>query len=189
MEQGILATVVTNSDELKQIAALSQANSIHLLNQEQKDKEGFVTWSYNEEILEKLHKIAPGIIVKDGGVVAGYALVLTKDAAAVYPPFQAMLDNLAQVTYEGKPINDYRYYVMGQVCVHPDYRGKGIFRLLYQHHKTLFAQQYELLVTEISVANLRSQRAHQKIGFKTVHTYDDDMGRWDVVVWDLKQPS
>ncbi len=184
MERGTYATLVTTNEELEQIETLSQLNNIAQLSAEEKSKEGFVTWSYTLDVLQQLHKISPSIIVKDGDLVAGYALVLTKEAATVYPPLQGMIDNLNQVQYKGQPLNYHRYYIMGQVCVHPDYRGKGIFQQLYDYHKQLFAQDYDFLLTEISTTNLRSQRAHQKTGFRTIHTYRDDIGEWDVVVWD-----
>jgi GNAT superfamily N-acetyltransferase len=178
------ATVVTTDEELQQIAALSQANNIAGLSAEEKAREGFVTWSYQLPVLQQLHHLSPSVIVKDGDLVAGYALVLPKEAAAIYPPLQTMLDNFEQVVYKNKPLNSYHFYVMGQVCVHPAYRGKGVFAMLYGHHKKLFAATYDFLLTEISTANLRSQRAHQKTGFRPIHTYRDEMGEWDVVVWE-----
>ncbi|WP_143305401.1 GNAT family N-acetyltransferase [Chitinophaga vietnamensis] len=184
MEQGIYATVVTNNDELQQIAALSKSNNTTLLSATEKARDGFLTWSYDTATLQRLHHISPSVIVKDGDTVAGYAIVLTKEGATVYPPLQAMLAHLEQIEYEGKTLNDYHFYVMGQVCVHPDYRGKGVFQLLYEHHRTLFAQQYDFLVTEISVHNHRSLRAHQRTGFRTIHTYKDELSTWDVVIWD-----
>ncbi|NSL85580.1 GNAT family N-acetyltransferase [Chitinophaga solisilvae] len=177
------ATIVTNDQELEQIAALSQANNTALLTAAEKAKEGFVTWSYNMEILQQVHRLTPPVIVKDGDTVAGYAIVLTKEAADIYPPLKEMLQHFEQITYNDKPLNSYHYYVMGQICVHPDYRGKGVFQQLYDHHKKLYAARYDFLLTEISVANHRSLRAHQRTGFRTIHRYEDKLGSWEVVVW------
>jgi len=73
---------------------------------------------------------------------------------------------------------------MGQICIDKTYRGKGIFNILYQKHKELYSHKYDLLVTEISVNNPRSLRAHEKVGFKIIHTYHDALDEWAVVVWD-----
>lgn len=181
----LTATTVTTTAELEQIAALSNSNLASNVAAAGKENEGFVTWAYTTEILSAAHAIAPSVIVKDGEVVAGYALVLTKEAAAFYPPLQAILDYFKQLSYRDKPLYDYRFYVMGQVCVHPAYRGKGVFDLLYQHHRTLFAKDYDFVITEIATRNLRSQRAHARVGFHTIHTYRDNMDEWDVVVMDF----
>ncbi|WP_109699270.1 GNAT family N-acetyltransferase [Chitinophaga deserti] len=189
MQQGPIATVVTTVEELRQIAALSESNHSQQLSPEEKSKEGFVTWSYNLDILLQLHAIAPAVIVKDGDTVAGYALVLTKAGAGAYLPLQSMLDNFNHVVYKGRPLNSHNYYVMGQVCVHPAYRGKGVFAQLYEHHKTLYAGEYDFLLTEISTFNQRSLRAHEKVGFRPIHTYTDDMSTWSVVVWEWHEET
>ena len=76
---------------------------------------------------------------------------------------------------------------MGQVCIDKAYRGKGVFSMLYEQHKQSYSKHYQMLVTEISVHNYRSQRAHEKVGFKTIHTYTDAMDSWNLVVWDWRQ--
>lgn len=53
--------------------------------------------------------------------------------------------------------------------------------------KNYTAIKYELVVTEISADNHRSQKAHEKIGFKTIYTYHDAMDAWSVVVWDWRE--
>ena len=73
---------------------------------------------------------------------------------------------------------------MGQVCVDKAYRGKGVFDMLYQHHKQVLKDRFDFVVTEISTNNLRSVRAHEKVGFKNIHTYKDAVDEWSVVLWD-----
>ena len=58
--------------------------------------------------------------------------------------------------------------------------------MLYQKHKKLYSIKYNLIVTEISASNPRSQKAHENVGFKTIHTYRDKIDEWKVVVWDWK---
>lgn len=184
-QKDMYATTVTNDSEIEQIVQLSRSNSINLLASDER-KDGFITWSYDADTLKQLQAIAPCIIVKDGDIVAGYAIVLLQEAAGVYTPLKGMLEQLSTINYLGKPLTAHSFYVMGQVCVHPSYRGKGVFELLYQQHKTSYASQYSLLVTEISTANLRSQRAHEKVGFQHIHTHTDELGEWHVVVWDWR---
>ena len=71
---------------------------------------------------------------------------------------------------------------MGQVCVDKDYRGKGLFDLLYQKHKEIYQDQYDFVITEVSTRNHRSIRAHQRAGFQTINTYCDELDEWAVVI-------
>ena len=65
-----------------------------------------------------------------------------------------------------------------------EYRGKGIFEMLYQQHKRSYSEKYDLLVTKISTNNHRSLKAHEKVGFETVTIEKDNLDEWVVVVWD-----
>ena len=73
---------------------------------------------------------------------------------------------------------------MGQICIDKNYRGKGLFEILYQKHKSEYSKKYQLLITEISTSNYLSIRAHEKIGFKTISSHIDTLDTWNIVLWD-----
>ena len=183
----LYTTVVTKDDELIQINRLNVQNLKTNLSKQEKEQQGFVTWLYPVSLLEDMFKIAPSIIVKDDDAVVGYALVTPKEAGNFHQDLRTMINKLELIDYKGKPLSSYTYYVMGQVCIQKNYRGKGIFEMLFQKHKEIYSREYELLVTEISTANYRSKKAHEKVGFKTIYTYSDDLDEWNVVVWDWRQ--
>lgn len=180
------AALVTNKYQLEQIARLSSENLRSAVDEATKKDQGFLTWEYTLELLEAMHAFAPSVIVTSNDEVAGYALTATHAMAGVHKEMKIMLDNLSTLTYLGKPMNDYRYYMMGQICIGRAHRGKGLFEQLYQHHRKVYSTQFDILLTEISTSNHRSIRAHEKVGFKTIHTYHDHMDEWNVVVWDWR---
>ncbi|TDW95817.1 GNAT family protein [Dinghuibacter silviterrae] len=182
----LTAKIVTTEKELDQIAALSQANLVTLLDEETKAKEGFVTWVYTPEVLRILHAIVPSVIVMDGDTLAGYALTLTDACEAVYPVMGSTMAHLKTIGYEGRRLADYRIYLMGQICVAEPYRGQGVVERLYGFHRDHFSTQYDMLVTEISQANPRSLKAHKKVGFEVIDSYPDNGSTWDVVLWDWR---
>lgn len=182
----LYATEVNTDDELLQIHQLNRENLIGNISQQQREEEGFVTWLYPIQLLQQVHELAPSIIVKDDERVIGYALVTPLEAGNFHPDLQAMMDHLTTLTYKDKPLSNYCYYIMGQVCIDKNYRGKGIFNMLFQKHRELYKDKYELLITEISTSNSRSQKAHEKVGFTTIHTYSDALNEWNVVVWDWR---
>lgn len=176
-------SLVTCSDELEQIAALSKENLRVHLSAEEKQSQGFVTWEYTLPLLEKLQAIAPAVIVKYEDEVVGYALTALKETAEVMPVLTGMVSHLETLSFHGKPVKDHQYYIMGQICIAKDHRGKGLFDKLYQRHKEVYSSRFNLLVTEVSTSNQRSLQAHKKTGFQTIDTYRDDMDEWNVVVW------
>lgn len=182
----LFATIVTTEDELLQIHHLNQQNYRQYITVEERDKEGFVSWFYPMELLQKTQAVAPHIIVKDDDKVVGYALTLLPEEAAFHKDLQGMFTHLSTVTYQGKSLTDYNIYCMGQICIDKPWRGKGLFSMLYQHHKLLNAGKFDMLITEISASNPRSQKAHEKVGFKTICTYTDANDDWNVVAWDWR---
>lgn len=179
----LYATTVSAKNELEQIQKLNSQNLKPSLSKREIQQQGFVSWPYSVELLEKLHQLAPSIIIKDDHKVVGYALVTLKEAGSFHPDLQAMIRNLEPVYYLGKPLMEYSFYIMGQVCIDKSHRGKGLFNMLYQHHKSIYSNAYELLVTEISTNNKRSIKAHEKLGFKNIYTFRDSLDEWNVVVW------
>jgi GNAT superfamily N-acetyltransferase len=182
----MIATIVTSDDELKQIVELSNKNLRANIPEEEHNTQGFTSWSYSLDLLRQLNAQQPHVIVKDNDKVIGYALVAMKSAVQFHPDLKTMIDLLESIIYKGKKLSAYHYYVIGQICVDHAYRGKGVFRMLYQEHKKLFERDHDFLITEISPTNIRSIRAHESVGFKTIYTHKDAVDKWNVVLWDWK---
>ena len=176
--------IVTTDNELEQIIALSHKNLRKNISEEDQPVSGFITWMYSLELLRQMNAQHPHVIAKDKGKVIGYALVALKEASVFHRDLKAMINHLETLNYGHKNLGDYNYYVMGQVCVDNAYRGKGVFSMLYEEHKRLFRSKYDFVITEISPINKRSIAAHEKTGFKTIHTYRDNLDEWNVVLWD-----
>jgi hypothetical protein len=182
----MVATTVSSKGELEQIFRLQQLNLRTSLQEDEIQTQGFVTLVYPVETLEQIHFLSPSVIIKDGDKVAGYALVVTPDGRYLLPPLGSMFNKLETLSYNGRPVCAYKFYVMGQVCIDKPYRGMGLFEMLYDKHKELFQDHYDIVITDISTMNQRSVRAHERIGFKPIHVYRDELDEWAVVVWDWK---
>lgn len=181
-----LATTVSSDKELEQILQLQQQNLKQFVNQEEKDAQGFLTMQFNLPMLQQLQAIAPSVIIKYEDQVVAYAMTVTLEGRQAYPDLEPMFANFEKLQWRGKPLYDYRFYVMGQVCVSKEHRAKGLFDRLYQHHKEVYGSRYDFIITEISTSNRRSLQAHKRVGFETIHVYDDIIDNWNVVVWDWR---
>lgn len=180
------ATTVTSTKELEQILSLQRDNLIASVTAQEMKEQGFVTVSHTFEMLQQMHNLAPSIIIKDGDNVVAYALVMLREFRNLIPALEPMFDNFDQVEWNGKPLKDQSFYVMGQICVDKAYRGQGLFDKLYQAHKEFYSPRFDILATEIATRNHRSLRAHERVGFKTISIHRDELDEWAVVVWDWK---
>jgi L-amino acid N-acyltransferase YncA len=138
--------------------------------------DGFVSLAYTAQTLDLVRGPYRHVLAKDGGMVAGYALVMLREHGAVFPELGPMLA-VADQALGARP-----YFVMGQVCVAQAYRGQGIFDGLYDALRAQMSAHFPLVVTEVSRANPRSLRAHERVGFRPLGA--DPQSPWVVQAWD-----
>ncbi len=180
----LVASSVSTYNELQQILVLQQQNLRGVHTEATEKEQGFVTVSHTPESLQRMHALEPSIIVKDNDTLAGYALVMLKECSALVPELVPMFDGLDRIIYQGKSLSQYKFYVMGQICVDAAYRGLGVFDMLYRQHRAALAHKYDFVITEIATRNTRSMRAHQRAGFETLQVHRDELDEWAVVIWD-----
>ncbi len=175
----------TNKD-LEQILSLQSSNLIQNLSVEERDSNGFLTVKHNLDLLARMNSSAPQIIAKENENVVGFALVMFKEFSEMIPVLTPMFDMFKKLSYKGKFLDTYSYYVMGQICIAEEFRGQGIFEKLYLKHKEIYSGKFDICLTEVSVRNKRSMRAHERVGFHTIHTFNDKTDDWNILLWDWK---
>ncbi len=178
-------TTINTDDDIRQVLALQQANHSTQVSTETATSQGFVTVQHNFGLLKEMNESIPQVIAKDGDKVAGYALVMLPSFQDLIPVLKPMFLLFDGLDFRAKKVSEYKYYVMGQVCVAEGYRGTGIFDGLYHQHQVLFSDKFDFVVTEVASRNVRSVRAHHRVGFKTIHTYQDETDTWEIVLWDF----
>lgn len=174
--------------DLLQILALQKQNLRTLISEETKQAQGFVTVQHDFAQLKLLFDTAPQIVAKMGGEVVAYALAMPPSLASVVPLLRPMFELFDRLDFEGRPLSEQRFFVNGQICVAEKCRGLGVFDLLYQGYKAAFCGNFDICATEISTSNGRSMRAHERVGFQTIHQYRDETDEWNIVAWRMECP-
>jgi len=179
--------IVQSEEDLSAIIALLQLNLRRNLSLDMQNSDGFVSIEYELSFLRKINELAPSIIAKDStSKLVGYALTVLPEIAPQLPEFDKFISLINKLEYKGKPLRNYTYYIMGQVCIANGFRGQNIFDRMFHKHRELYADRYQLLITYISDKNVRSLRAHTRVGFETVHSFtsatSDEL--WHIVLWD-----
>ncbi|GAB3896359.1 GNAT family N-acetyltransferase [Spirosoma agri] len=185
----IIITTVQSEADVQGILTLQQANLRKNVPLAVQIDQGFVTVEHDPAVLTRMNQAAPSIIAKDGETVVGYCLTMLPEFGTDVPELVPLFTLINTLDYNGKPLSDYPYYVMGQVCVADGYRGQRLFDRMYQHHRAVYSDRYRLLITDISANNVRSLRAHARVGFEPLHEFHDPVigETWVVVLWDFQQ--
>ncbi len=178
-------TTAQSDSDLSGILVLQQANLWQNLPESEMSTQGFVTVCHSFETLAALNKQEQHLIVKAGDQVVGYILAMTKSCRLLVPVLVPMFDLFEKILYQGKLVASLNYLVVGQVCLHRDFRGLGVFDKSYAAYKKLFQHTYDFALTEIATTNQRSLNAHKRVGFEEIHRYSDaSRVEWSIVIWD-----
>jgi hypothetical protein len=186
--KGPIITTVKNDDDVRGILALQQKNLKKNLSPEQIQSQGFLTVEHKFSVLKAMNDAQPSVIVKDGDTVVAYCLAMFPQFRNDVPELIALFDTIDDIDYDGQTLKDFKYVVMGQVCVGEGYRGMGFFDGMYQKLREELSAKFELCVTDISTNNSRSLKAHARVGFIPVKDFHDAIldEVWRVVVWNWR---
>ena len=186
--QNPIITTVKNDDDVRGILALQQQNLKKNLSPEQIQSQGFVTVEHQFSVLKAMNDAQSSVIVKDGDAVVGYCLAMLPQFRNDVLELKSLFDSIDEIAYGGKTVKDFKYVVMGQVCVGEGYRSMGFFDGMYQKLREELSVKFEMCVTDISTNNLRSMKAHARVGFVPVMDFEDKNLNevWRVVVWDWR---
>lgn len=169
-------------DHLTQIIDLQKANHKSAVPDHQKASEGFVTVQHDISLLERIGGDLGHTVALCQDKVVGYALTMLKEYNAEIEILEPMFDVINSSSYKGIDLSTTDYVSMGQICVDQSYRGRGIFRGLYDHMSKALKGKYTHIITEVDPANIRSCNAHQKVGFDVLHATDE----WEIIILEIE---
>lgn len=172
--------------DIQALLDLQADNLISNISFDTAQEQGFLTFRYDVPLISRMIDFLPQPVAYKEQKLIAYALATAKEVCLENDKLRPLIEVCSGLEYRGRKLTDYAYYTMGQTCVAADARGVGAFDALYQKHKDLFAKDFELVITEISSKNTRSQAAHKRVGFETLYQYQQDATLWNVVVWNLR---
>jgi len=177
-------TQATTAQHIQGILELQQINLPKNISEREKKEQGFVTCEHTVQQVTNMNTPYPHTIALANDKIIGYTLTMTpacRDEVEILKPMFELIDGL---TYNGAPITDTGYVVMGQVCIDKAYRSQGLFYKMYDAMRDRLSEDFKLCITEVSADNKRSLRAHEKQGFQILHSYTAPDGHpWEVIVW------
>lgn len=178
----------SSKDDLQGILDLQKINLKQNLDINTQVSQGFVTVNHSFEELKKLNDNQAHIIGKAANKVIAYTLSMSELDAETIPVLRPMFEIFNNLIYKEKSISEYKYLVVGQACVAEEFRGQGVLDACYEKYRETYKKKFDFAITEIAVENLRSRRAHTRIGFQEIHEFTDVNGiNWVVVLWDWRE--
>jgi ribosomal protein S18 acetylase RimI-like enzyme len=175
--------------DVERILALQAENHRDVVDAETAKQDGFTSVRHDPDVLLAMNRACPSAVAFSGDEIAGYALMMDQRFRPDVPILEPMFALCDRLEWRGEKLAaNPRWFVMGQVCVARAFRGQGVFDGVYEKLREAYSPQFDFVVTEVSVRNTRSMRAHERVGFEIMHTYRDEAADedWAVVVWDWR---
>ena len=169
-------------EELQQILNLQQRNIKQALSSNAIKDEGFVSVEHTFDVLKRMNDACPHIIATVNGNVVGYALCMLNTFRKDVPILESMFAYMDTIIVS-KGLLGLKYLIMGQVCIDKTYRKKGIFKNLYHHFKTELQSDFDAVITEVNVKNVRSSKAHKSVGFQVLDEHTERGEDWELIIW------
>jgi hypothetical protein len=179
--------ISTTEEELKGILELQRINLQRNITPDELASQGFVTVEHDLDLLTRMNSPYGHIIAKEEEKVVGYTLVELPEWKYEIPVLIEMFDQIDSIIYEGLPLGESKFFTMGQACVAKSHRGQEVFAGLYAEMKKRMCNDFDYIITEIASRNYRSLRAHEKVGFEVIKTYQiGDGEEWVLILMKLR---
>ena len=181
-------TLVASDADIQGILDLQRENLKRNLTSEVIAEQGFVTLEHSFDVMKRMNKASPSIIAKDGDKVVGYAIVMLPEFRADVPALMGLFEVVDQTLFENKPLKEYKYVIVGQLCVGLGYRGVGLVKQMYDYYREVLSDSFDLCLTDISSKNPRSRKAHENVGFRVFSSFFDKAAQeiWELIIWDWR---
>ncbi len=166
MRQSLLEYRKARPEDFQQILDLQNANLFSALDEKERSS-GYLSTAFTLEQFERMHESLGISVCLDENKVCGYFCSSTPEVNTAPIP-RAMVKHCSILTYKGKPLNSYRFYIANPICIHKDYRGSGAYVGLIKKMLELGANDYDLAVGFVSKENYRNLRAARKLSVETV---------------------
>lgn len=82
-------------------------------------------------------------------------------------------NQLVAVTGVHVDSDEYRISVLGNICVHPDFRGQNLSYRLISHQLEQLNQSRKTICLNVKADNQPALKVYQKLGFEPIHQYEE----------------
>jgi L-amino acid N-acyltransferase YncA len=176
MPASILYRRATDTDYSDMIR-LQEDNLLQNLSKEQL-ADGFLATRYESHQFKRINtELAIVVAVADTKVV-GYLCAKCFSYAVEFPVLRALINHMTARRVNNVSINAETTFIYGPVCVAREVRGKGVVAGMWKTMQEIAATRYKAAILFIADTNIRSLRAHEKLGMQQYGMFEQGGNRY-----------
>jgi hypothetical protein len=141
------------------ILRLQSANFVANLSEAER-KEGFLSAEFTAQQTAQIAGDLGTMVAVVDGAVTGFLCAFRNEFETGSPVIAKMIESYDRILFENRPLNSFRSYIYGPVCISRPYRRRGLLRGLYDAQKHDLAGRFEIGVAFVARTNPHSLQAH-----------------------------
>ena len=154
--------------DLSEILRIQDANLLANLSPE-KRADGFLSVAFPAAQFAAMHREIPIVVADLGSGLGGYLCGSSLASSRRVPLLATMIANFDQTIFNDRPLDAYRSFVYGPVCIDRSHRATGLLEGLFNEQMRHLKGRFDVGTLFISSDNPRSLRAHTRhLGMETV---------------------
>ena len=148
-----------NPVDYNEILNLQAANYVANLSAEER-KEGFLSAQFTAEQTAQIAEDLGTMVALVDHKVAGFLCAFRNEFETGSPVIAKMMESYDRLTFEGRPLNVFKSYIYGPVCIGREYRRRGLLHGLYDAQKRDLVGRFDVGVAFVARNNPHSLQAH-----------------------------
>ena len=169
------------------VLALQDLYLVAKLSEEEKAS-GFVTTPFTINQLTEVINQNNLFIAKDQNKIIAYIFAGSWDLFKQWPIFDYMSSLFSELTFLDFDITTTNSFQYGPICIHKEYRGKGLITPLFEFMRTHVLQKYPLALTFINKINIPSTKAHtEKLKWTIIGDFKFNNNEYLILAYDMNQ--
>jgi hypothetical protein len=184
---GNITSEIAKISDIDGVLALQELYLVANLSEEEKAS-GFVTTPFTVPQLQEVIQKQELFLAKDSNQIIGYIFAGSWAFFKQWPIFDYMtklIPELHFLEFEITTANSFQY---GPICIHKDYRGKGLITPLFEFMRIQMLQKYPLSLTFINKINIPSTKAHiEKLNWTIISEFKFNNNEYYILAYDMNQ--
>lgn len=183
----IITFEIAKISDIEGVLALQDLYLVTNLSEEEKAF-GFVTTPFTVQQLTEVIQKQELFLAKDSNQIIGYIFTGSWDFFKQWPIFDYMTQLIPKLNFLDFDITTENTFQYGPICIHKDYRGKGLITTLFELMRINLSQKYPLSLTFINKINIPSTKAHtEKLKWTIIGDFQFNNNDYYILAYDMKQ--
>ena len=177
-----------NISDIPNVLGLQVNNLFRNVSEDERRKEGFVSFESSPELLKEIINDGGIILAKSNGLTVGYLIYFSLTQGKKIANFLKLIESVEERVYKNRKLKEQNFCILGQICIEKNWRNNGILEKLYVKLRADLLGVYDLAISDISEDNKKSVHVHlEKMNFENMGVYSHNDKNWVVVLLDLEK--